>query len=273
MRIKSLFTFLTIACLLAGNRLTAQTQTPYKLPESYVFDYQVTQVLVDRKSGEDSSLLHSFYTKSGDYAAVLINQRGHMKGNLFMVFTRDGYTIIFNEQKKNITIISIRKILSDLAGLTRWIRMDSVMAHMRQNSDGKHIQSVKTGNTKPVGTYTSEEYQLTDSVGRKASVWLARVDFNTPADYLLGAGGTNALKMMSGQMAAHPLFQALTQPKTLITEINVRDSAGGRKMGMYTVSIKNQIPTAFPTTGYHVDDYSNMSLPEIFQAEMKKEYH
>ena len=262
-----------IACLLAGNRLTAQTQTPYKLPDSYVFDYQVTQVLVDRKSGEDSSLLHSFYTKSGDYAAVLINQRGHMKGNLFIVFTRDGYTIIFNEQKKNITIISIRKILSDLAGLTRWIRMDSVMAHMRQNSDGKHIQSVKTGNTKPVGTYTSEEYQLTDSVGRKASVWFARVDFNTPADYLLGAGGTNALKMMSGQMAAHPLFQALTQPKTLITEINVRDSAGGRKMGMYTVSIKNQIPTAFPTTGYHVDDYSNMSLPEIFQAEMKKEHH
>jgi hypothetical protein len=270
---RSFFSFLMIAGLLASNRLSAQTQTPYKLPGSYVFDYQVSQVIVDRKTGEDSSLMHSFYTKSGDYAAVLINQRGHMKGNLFIVFTRDGYSVIFNEQKKNITIISIRKILSDFAGLTKWIRMDSVMAHMRQHSDGKQIQSVKTGNTKPVGTYTSEEYQLTDSLGRKASVWFAKVDFNTPADYLLGAGGTNALKMMSGQMTAHPLFKALTQPKTLITEINVRDSADGRRMGMYTVSIKNQIPTAFLTTGYQVDDYSNMSLPEIFQAEMKKEHH
>ncbi len=270
---KLLFTLLTITGLLAGNRLSAQMQTPYRLPDNYVFDYQVTQVIVDRKTGEDSSVLHSFYTKSNDYAAVLINQRGHMKGNLFIVFTRDGYSIIFNEQKKNITIISIRKMLSDFAGLAKWIRMDSVMAHMHQNTDGKHIQSVKTGHTKPVGAYSSEEYLLTDSSGRKASVWCAKVDFNTPADFLLGAGGTNALKMMSGQMATHPLFQALTQPMTLITEINVRDSAGSRKMGMYTVSIKNQIPTTFPTTGYQVDDYSNMSLPEIIQAEMRKEHH
>ena len=159
-----------------------------------------------------------------------------------------------------------------MSGLSKWIRMDSLMAHMHQNPDGKHIQSVKTGNTKQVGTYTSEEYLLTDSLGKRASVWCARVDFNTPADYLLGAGGMNVIKMMSGQMAAHPLFQALTQPRTLITEINVRDSSG-RRMGMYTMSIKNQIPTSFPTTGYHVDDYSNMSIPEIFQAEMKKEYH
>jgi hypothetical protein len=35
--------------------------------------------------------------------------------------------------------------VSDLAGLTKWIRMDSVIANMRKRTDGKNFQSVKTG--------------------------------------------------------------------------------------------------------------------------------
>jgi hypothetical protein len=266
---KSLFTLVLIASLLTGNISFAQTQSLYNLPDSYRFDYEVTQVLVNKKNVNDTSVMHFFYTKSGDYAAAEINGKGSMKRNLLVLLTHDGYSIIFDEHKKNITVISIRKLVSDLSGLTKWIRMDSLIAHLRDKTDGKDFQSVKTGNTKQVGGYNSEEYSVSDSKGHKASVWCAKVDFNTPGDYILGIGGGNMLKMMSNRMTTHPLFQALTQPKTLITAIDTRDSVDGDRMNMRTVSI-NQIPTTILTSGYQVDNFSNMTLPEIFQAEMRK---
>ncbi len=77
---------------------------------------------------------------------------------------------------------------------------------------------------------------------------------------------------MSSNMASHPLLQALTQPRTLITEIELNDSAGTRKMEMQTRSI-DQITKTVSTSGYSISDYSNMTLPEIFQAEMKRRNH
>ena len=68
-----------------------------------------------------------------------------------------------------------------------------------------------------------------------------------------------------------PLFQALMQPKTLVTDIDMLDSTGGHRMNMHTESIR-QTPTTISTSGYTVDNYSNMTVPEIFQAEMKKRH-
>jgi hypothetical protein len=266
---KSLFTLLLFASLITGKMSFAQTQPLYNLPDSYRFDYEVTQVLVNKKNVADTSVMHFFYTKSGDYAATMISRKANMKGKLFVVLTHDGYGIIFDEHKKNITVISIRKLVSDLSGLAKWIRMDSLVAHLREKTDGKDFQSVKTGNTKQVGSYTSEEYSVTDSKGHKTFVWCAKVDFNTAGDYILGVGGSNMLKMMSNRLTAHPLFQALTQPQTMVTAMDIRDSADGHGMDMHTVSI-NQVPTTKLTSGYKVDNFSNMTLPEIFQAEMGK---
>ena len=177
--------------------------------------------------------------------------------------------IIFDEHNKNITIISIQKLISDLSGLTKWIRMDSLMAKMRNKTDGKDFQSMKTGNSKQVGSYTSEEYTVSNNKGHMGTVWCAKVDFNTQTDYILGAVGGNFLKMMSGRMSTHPLFQALTQPKTLVTDIETSDSAGVHRMNMHTVSISPSITTV-TTTGWIVNNYSNMTVPEIFESEMKK---
>ena len=269
---KSFFTVWLLVSLLQGNMSMAQTQPSYQLPDTYRFDYEVTQVLVNKKNSADTCTMHFFYTKSGDYAAARISRKDNMKGNLLVVFTRDGISIIFDEHSKNITILSVRKLISDLSGITKWIRMDSLIANMRKKTDGKDFQSVKTGNTKQVGSYTSEEFRVSDNKGLKGSVYCAKVDFNTPLDYILGAVSGNFLKMMSGRMTAHPLFLALTQPKTLVTDIDAGDSADGNRMNMHTVSI-SQTPTTVSSTGYVVNNYSDMTLPEIFQAEMKKRNH
>jgi hypothetical protein len=269
MKMKSVFALLFVACLIYGNISAAQSQSPYQLPDSYRFDYEVTQVLVHKKNITDTTVMHFLYTKSGDYAAARISKNGKMKGNLLVIITKEGMSIIFDEHNKNITIISIQKLISGLSGITKWIRMDSLMANLKMKTEGKEFQSVKTGNSKQVGNYTSEEYSVSDSKGSKGSVWVAKVDFNTQTDYILGAIGGNFLKMMGGRMTAHPLFQTLSQPKTLLTDMNGGDSAGDHKMSIHTLSLSQSSATV-STSGYVVNNYSNMTLPEIFQAEMKK---
>ncbi|MDP9040542.1 MAG: hypothetical protein M3N30_01095 [Bacteroidota bacterium] len=267
---KSFFISFLLTTVLAITGLSAQNQPAYKLPDAYRFDYQVNQVVYDKKNAGDSSLMYFFYTKSGDYAAVRTSGKTNKTGNLSIVLTREGICVITDERSKKITIISIRKLASELTHLTKWIRMDSLTASMRNKGDRKDFQSVKTGKTKPAGNYQSEEYSITGSKNHMGSVWCAKVDFATPADYLLGAVGANWLQMMNnGRPAAHPLFQALTTPKTLITEIEIKDSTGAKRIHMHTVSIE-QTAVTISTTGYTVNDYSEMTLPEIFQAEMKK---
>jgi hypothetical protein len=269
MKLKLFFILLLAVGMLMGRNAYAQTLSAYKLPDMYRFDYEVEQSLSNKEKIADTSVMHFFYTKSGEYAAARISGKANRKGNLFVVLTRNGMSIIFDEHNKNITIINVRKLASGFIDLTKWIRMDSLVAHMRKRADGKGFQSVKTGKTKQISNYESEEYSVTDSRGHKGSVWCTKVDFLTQGDYFLSAVGGNWLKMMSDQQAARPLFQALTQPKILVTEIDMRDSTGGREIDLHTVSI-NTVTTTVSTTGYMVNDYSQMSLPEIFQAEMKK---
>ena len=166
-----------------------------------------------------------------------------MRDSLFIILTRDGGCIIFNEHRKSITIISIRKLMSDLSGLTKWIRIDSLVAGLRKKTDGRDFKSAKTGNSAQVGSYTSEEYSVSENGNNRGSVWCARVDFNSPGDYMLGAVGGNFLKMMNGPGTDRPLFQALMQPKTLVTDIDMLDSTGGHRMNIHTVSMgKRQLP-------------------------------
>lgn len=269
---KPFFLLFLCFCLLKVTPSLAQIPSAYKLPESFQFDYTVTQTIHHANKVPDSSVMHFFYTKSGDYAGADFSKNANSKGNLFIVLTREGNIVIFDERNKSITVISIRKLASDLAGLAKWIRMDSVMANMQRRTEGKKFQSVKTGSKKQLGNYTTEEYTITDSKGNKGSVWLSHVDFNTQGDYIMGAIGGNLIKMMSSNTDSHPLLQALTQPRALITEIELNDSIGTRKMEMQTRSI-DQLTKTVSTAGYSLNDYSNMTLPEIFQAEMKKRNH
>lgn len=269
MKMKTAFVLLFLVGILEGKESFAQAPAPYKLPETYHFDYSVEQVMAKKRPSADTSIMYFYYTKSGEYAAIRVSGKDGNKGNLFIVLTRDGTSVIFDEHKRNITIISGRKFASDFTGLTKWVRMDSLMANMHRKGDERNFQSVKTGKTKSMGNYTEEEYTINGKKGHQGFVWFAHVDFNTIGDYMLNATGAYWLKMISLQKTADPMFQALTQPKTLVTAINLKDSTGETVMDMHTISIELQT-LSIPTIGYSVDDYSNMTLPEIFQAEMKK---
>ena len=255
--------------MLIGKGSLAQTPLPYKIPETYLFDYSVEQEMVKESPAADTSSMYFYYTKSGEYGAARMIGKDGKKGNLFIVLTRDGMAVILDEHHKNITVISVRKLASDLTGLTKWIRMDSLLANMHRRGEVRNIQSVKTGSVQSIGNYKAEEYTISGKRGHQGSVWFARVDFNTMGDYMVNATGAYWLKMISLQKTADPMFRAITQPKTLVTGINLKDSTGKTEMEMHTISIK-LLTTSVSTAGYSVDDYSNMTLAEIFQAEMKK---
>jgi hypothetical protein len=272
MKIKLLYSISLFVCLFGLGMTSAQSIVSYQLPATFNFDYEVMQRGSGNKNPTDSCTLHFLYSKSGDYAATRFSRKSNMKGSLLMIITRDGMVILFDDRKKDITIVSIRKLISDLTSLTKYIRIDSLMANMRKNRDSKDIEFVKTGKSKPVGIYTTEEYRFTDSRHQHGSVWLAKVDFNGPADYVSGALGANVQQMMnrmSGSTTSLPIMQALMQSKTLVTDFQSTDSTGAKNMNMHTVSIET-VSTTVSTSGYQVNNYSNLTIPEIFEAEMKK---
>jgi hypothetical protein len=270
MKFRPFIALLLAVVLVTTNSPILQAQSANKLPENFHFDYEVTQVLNASKH-PDSCVMHYFYSKSGEYVAARISGMMKNKENLFVVLNRDGIVTVFDENKKSITVISMRKLMADMTNMMKWIKMDSVMANFKKGSNGMNMKmnSVKTGNSRKLGSYTAEEYSVSDTSNHKASVWVTKVDFATPWDFLMASGMGNFIKMMSDKQTGHPLMQALFQSKTLITGIEAKDASNGKSLNLYTQSI-TQSSTNIATTGYQLNDYSNMNFMEIMQAEMKK---
>ena len=124
-------TGITLCCLMGVYSSFGQTQSPYKLPDAFKFDFQVTQVITENRKSAEPDTAQFFYTQSGEYAAVSVSGRDGRKGNLLMVLTRDGIGVFFNGHNKNITIVSVRKLVSDLSGFMKWIRIDSIMFELK----------------------------------------------------------------------------------------------------------------------------------------------
>src|SRR4030095_2160135 len=136
--------FLCILLGLAAKSTFAQTKDAYVLPDTYHFDREVIQVMSDKKNAADSSRFYSYFTNSGEYAGL--RMQGETTNHTgWVIVTRSGNITFFKERDKTATVISMRKIFSDLADLAKWIKMDSVMAGMRRRIDGEKARSVKTG--------------------------------------------------------------------------------------------------------------------------------
>ncbi|PWT70605.1 MAG: hypothetical protein C5B59_19540 [Bacteroidetes bacterium] len=263
-----------IVFLLASFMMPAvysQDTSVYRLPDAFNFDYTLSQTASGKKPGENRTY-HFYFTKSGEYAAAEWSSSENKRGNLLIVLTRVGNIVVLNNREKNVTILNTHKLMADMMGMLRWVRMDSLMAHLRSRSDSSDFHSAKTGRTKPLNNYTAVEYDVTRH-RHKGSVWIANVDFPTISDYFASFMRTGMMPMgkrsMEDGMATHPLLQALMQPKTLITEIEMSDSTGNRGFNLQTLSL---LPTRSSVSlqGFAVSDYSNMTLREIFEAEMKR---
>lgn len=257
-----------MACGLVAGPSFAQTPNTYILPDHYHFDREVEQVFYGKKNEADSSRMFSYFANNGEYAGL--NMQGAMtKHKGWVILTRAGNIIFFNERDKTATVISIGKLMSDISNLTKWIKMDSVVAAMRHRMNGKEPGSIKTGKTKTINGYIADEYSVTDGSGRSSRVWCAKVDFPVPIDYILGAGAGKWIPAISSKLQANPLLQAVISPGTMVTDVQISDSLGKTFSVLRTDDIR-RAPTDFPTAGYTEIDYSSYSLMEIFHAEMRR---
>ena len=76
---KSFFLLFLFFGLMKITPSSAQTPSGYKLPDSFQFDYTVTQTVHHAKKVPDSSVMHFFYTKSGDYAGAEISRNAEAR--------------------------------------------------------------------------------------------------------------------------------------------------------------------------------------------------
>ncbi len=263
-----------MACLIPA-AVFPQAKAPYQLPESFHFDYEVVQIATSKKNAADTSTMHYFYTKSGDYAGMKVSGRKSSRENNFIIFTKNGDWVVIDEDKKTITIINMGNMMMNMASAAKGMKRDSISGASKRKIDPKQFQSVKTGNTKTISGYTAEEYKITDNQGHKISIWYAKVEFNTQLSYLFGMGkGGAGVPGMSGAnpSAANPMLQALAEPNALMTEMKSDESADGKGIEMNTVSIAKS-SSSKSTAGYQVNNYSNMSMKEMIEAESKKDPH
>src|SRR5580765_7507711 len=103
-----------------------QAKAPYQLPESFHFDYEVVQVATNKKNAGDTSSMHYFYTKSGDYAGMRVSGRKTSRENNFIIFTKDGDWVVIDDDKKTITILNMRNMMMNFANAAKGMKRDSL---------------------------------------------------------------------------------------------------------------------------------------------------
>lgn len=230
----------------------AQQATAYKVPDSYNFDYEVVQQVnsSNKNSGGTKTIIY-YYTQAGDYTAM----KADNKNSILMIYTKDGTTAIVDNEKKTITILRMQNMMGDLSKIAAQYNKNNPSA---TPSAGKHDSSnfkfAKTGSTKQISGYTSEEYSYTDSKGEKGSVWYAKVDFNAALFFMAGVGATMPSAAMNKYAPSTPSYPQLNDPHMLVTETESSAHSGD---GLITQSISKK-SLVIATSGYRVNDLSNM---------------
>lgn len=269
-----LFKLLLVALLIPA-AVFPQAKAPYQLAEGFQFDYEVVQVSTSKKNTTDTSTMHYFYTKSGDYAGMKVSGRKGNREKNFIIFTKNGDWVVIDENKKTITIINMGNMMMNMANATKGIKRDSLAGASKSKIDPGQFQSVKTGNIKSISGYTASEYKITDNQEHKISIWYAKVDFNTQLSYLfdMGKAGAGAPGMsVAGPSVANPMIQTLADPNAFMTEMKSEESVDAKAIEMHTLSIA-KASSSKSTPGYQVSNYSNMSLKDMMEAESKKNPH
>jgi len=230
----------------------SQQQTAYTVPASYNFDYEVTQQVnsANKNSGGAKTITY-YYTQAGDYTAM----KADNKNSILMIYTKDGTTAIVDDQKKTITILRMQNMMGDMSKIAaQYNKNNTSSAPSSVKHDSSNFKFAKTGNTKQISGYTSEEYSYTDSKGGKGSVWYAKVDFNTALFFMLGAGAAAPGPAMNKYASSTPSYPQLNDPHLLVTETENSAHPGE---GLTTLSISKK-SLVIATSGYRVNDLSNM---------------
>jgi hypothetical protein len=230
----------------------SQQQTAYKVPDSFNFDYEVAQQAnsANKNSGGAKAITY-YYSLSGDYTAMKADE----KNNTLIIFTKDGTTVVIENQKKTITLFRMQNMMGDMSKIAAQYNKNNPSATPTAvKHDSSNFKFAKTGSTKQIGGYTAEEYGYSDSKGEKGSVWYAKVDFNTSLFFMMGAGGMPSGPAMNKYGAAGSSYPQLNDPHLLVVEA---ESSAHPGEGLTTQSIAKK-SIVITTNGYHINDLSNM---------------
>jgi len=235
--------------------LFAQTPAPYHIPGTYTFDYEVVQQ-VKSKSGSPQIITY-YYSQNGDYMAITDKDK---KG--FMIYTKEGVSVIVDNDKKNIVLMRLGNLMGDLGKAYPDQKKNNPPA--TSDSSGKS-KVVKTGNTKQISGYTAEEYTYTNSKGETGSIWCAKVDFNASM-FLMGMAASMNGKSPMAKMPVAQDYPSFNDPHMLVAEVK---SATHPDDAITTQSISKKT-TTINTKDYKINDMSNMNLQQMMQMQQKQ---
>ncbi len=243
----------------------SQQQAAYQVPESYSFDYEVVQqVKGEQKNSGGPKTLSYYYTQNGGYMGI----RPNSDKSVFMIYTKDGVSIIIDDQKKTITVLRLGNLMGDLGkAVAEQKKNNPSQTSPRADSSGKLQSSVKTGSTKQICGYPAQEYTYKNSKGESGSVWYAKVDFNASSYYISGMMGSSfsggAATGKNPQMQNYP---SLNDPHLMVAEAK---SDSHPDEGITTQSISKKT-MSIQTKGYTINNMSNMGLKEMMEMKSKQ---
>jgi hypothetical protein len=231
----------------------SQQQNAYKVPDSYNFDYEVAQQSnsANKNSGGVKTITY-YYSQSGDYTAMKTDN----KNNTLIIFTKDGTTVIVDDQKKTITLFRMQNMIGDMSKMAaaQYNKNNPSATPPAVKHDSSNFKFSKTGSTKQISGYTAEEYSFSDNKGEKGSVWYAKVDFNTSLFFMMGAGAAPSGSTMNKYGTNAQSYPQLNDPHLLVVEAENNAHPGE---GLTTQSISKK-SLVIATNGYHINNLSNM---------------
>jgi hypothetical protein len=238
--------FLSAFLFIPGYTISQQ-KAAYQVPDTYNFDYEVVQQV--KGSGKSPTTITYYYSQNGDYTALASDS----KSNGLIINTKDGNTIIIDNQKKSMVIMRMQNMMGDIRKMAEQYKSNPSAASSPKH-DSSDFKFAKTGNTKQVSGYTAEEYSYTDSKGQKGSVWYAKVDFNASLFFMFGAGASPAGAGMNKYAPSSASYPQFNDPHLLVTEME-NGAHPGEGMTTQSISKKSLVIT---TKGYTVTNLSNM---------------
>jgi hypothetical protein len=232
-----------------------KNKMPYPLPATITFDWEVIQ---ERGGEEETGLFTYYFTTNGDYAGMRPDKKDER--NSLVIYDKGGAMLMFDENKKTITIMKLIKPLAEGAQLGKVVAEKINKKPLKKDTE-EDMTITKSGKTKSICGFTADEY-LIKSEGGTFSAWYANVSFDPVKIYTMGVGrpaDISKLKNnpeMKNNMAAIPVINK----NYLWAEME----AAGKK-GLQTKSITKKT-VSISTAGYRVIDFSNKGLKDMIRG-------
>ncbi len=240
------------------------------IPTIINFDWQVKQRTRkdedDEKNGKAYNEVTYFFTTNGDYAAIKPTDKDFS----LMIYSKKGNTWIFDDTKKTITVMNMPKTVGEGGKMGKETAEKIKKAPLTKDREDEYTIT-KTGKTKNLFGYTTEEYELKSkkiissgmaSKTGTVSFWYARVPFDPVKIYTMGVGRPADLtKMQNDPMLKNNITAIPVLNKNYLW---VETEAGGIK-GMETLEIK-KVNNTVTTAGYKIKVMN--SLKDMLKADI-----